>query len=224
MRVARIPPYVRALAAALPLAVAWTCSSSQEAPGAWVELVGEVGGGGPGGAPPLPTSSSSGEGGGVGGGGVGGSAGAGGAPCDDQGAGEPNETEATAAFLETITDDDDTGGTLSGTLIGPGDIDWYWYSGVDIALYSVNPTRTFSDGLGRVCKFAQCASGGATEVTCLDGATTAQSPTGRPGCCDIGTFGMEIDCPGTSDDDATVYIRVDQSSSDCVAYSIDYHY
>jgi hypothetical protein len=123
-----------------------------------------------------------------------------------------------------ITDEDEMGGTLAGVLAGAADVDWYSYSGTDVSLADVDPTRTFSGGLARVCKFARCINGGATDVICSGGATAATSPTGASGCCDTNTFDMEIDCPGTSDDDATVYVRVDQPTSDCVGYSIGYHY
>ena len=34
---------------------------------------------------------------------------------------------------------------------------------------------------------------------------------------------MDIDCPG-QDDDADIYIRLDQAGSSCVDYTVNYHY
>ncbi len=224
MRVShRSPLHAWLLLSALSAALPWACSSTPDETGEWTELTGVAGGGGSGGVPPFTTSSGGGQGGAGGGeGGAGGGEGGAGGACDDTGPGEPNDTEATAVYLGLITDDDDDGGTIQGVLTSAGDVDWYRYDGTDVFPPIVDPTRAFTDPV-RVCQFAECIAGGVTDVTCNDGSTAATSPAGRSGCCNNHTFLMEVDCVG-DDDDATVYIRVDQPSADCLSYSIDYHY
>jgi hypothetical protein len=218
----RTSGYLWVLLGALPAALVWACSSSPEAPGGWGELKGEAGGGGPGGAPPLTSSSSAGGDAGGDQGGAGGSGGAGGAACIDTGAGEPNDTEASAVYLGMITDEDRMGGAITGVLMNAADVDWYTYNGTDVSAGLVDPERVFDGNTMRVCKFAECIDGGPTDIICHD-ATSATSPSGRPGCCATQTFWMEVDC-STSDDDARIYIRVDQPTNDCTSYSITYHY
>lgn len=152
------------------------------------------------------------------------STGTGGLMCNDTGV-EPNESESTAVDLGTISDADGDGDTFAGLLEGQSDKDWYKYKGTDNFGSVVDATRTVSSSdVIRICKFAQCVSG-TTEVTCPSSATDATSPDGRPGCCsDHGfTFG-DLNCTGTSSDDAEIYIRLDTQVHDCVTYSVDYHY
>jgi hypothetical protein len=227
---ARIAPFLRSMPAALTIAVA--CASSSEAPSAWPELQGDVGGGGfggvvvSGGGDPTTSSASSSSAGGApgsGGGGAGPSEG-GGAPCGDTGPGEPNENEATATALGSITDCDDTSGNVAGVLTSETDVDWYRYSATDDFGCSVDPSRAFSPPQGaRLCKFAQCSGGGAADVSCELGSSPATSPSGRPGCCHTQSFSMDIDCAG-ADDDASIFLRVDRPAAVCTSYSILFHY
>ena len=150
--------------------------------------------------------------------------------CTTQGAcaddpGEDNDTEATATDLGMIEDCDDDGSMVTGVLDGNEDVDWFRYDGDDVALCNVNPARTISaDGGLRLCKFAECADG-ETDVDCDEGTTQTNSPDGRVGCCSDGSFDMpDVNCTGTIDDDATVFIRVDQAEAMCVAYTLSYHY
>lgn len=156
-------------------------------------------------------------------GGGGGGTGGGGGVCNDPAPGEPNDTEATAFFLGLISDDDDDGGTFNGRIVDAADVDWYTYNGVDTFGYEVDPTREFAAGSMRICKFATCVNGSQIAVNCLGTATPATSPSGLPGCCDIKTFSIDVDC-ASSDDDTRVYIRIDQPAASCLAYSVNYHY
>ena len=139
---------------------------------------------------------------------------------------ESNATEATATNLGGIEDCNKDGSMLSGILDGEDDVDWFRYSGDDVAFCTVDPARTLAvDGPVRFCKFAECESGvGGTEVSCPVGVTESVSPDGRPGCCSDDGFAFEdLNCPGL-DDDATIYLRFDEAVSDCGAYTLSYHY
>jgi hypothetical protein len=144
--------------------------------------------------------------------------------ADDETEEEPNDSEATARDLGTINDDDDKGASFTGVLNGADDADWYKYHGVDNFPYTVDPTRTVSFMMAaRICKYAQCENDSDPSVTCPGSTTTDTSPDGRKGCCGSGGFSIGIDCTGM-DDNATVYIRIDEASADCVPYSVMYHY
>jgi hypothetical protein len=171
----------------------------------------------------LPTASSSGSG---------GSAGAGGATsCVDIALGEPNESETTAYRLKAaaIDDCDGSGDTINGVIAGFQDVDWYFYEGDDGIGCSVDPTRslTQSESGLRICKYFECISGDTEVDDCPSGTTPALSPENRPGCCGTSGFDVGLNCGGTLDEHAYVYIRIDQPGGNlatCNGYSLDYHY
>lgn len=138
---------------------------------------------------------------------------------------EDNNTEATAADLGMITDDDGDAVTITAVLEG-NEVDWFRYEGTDSFGSSVNPARNLiTAGALRMCKFAECTNDlFATDVTCPEGTVATQSPGGRPGCCGDDSFELELGCSGVIDDDATVYIRFDQGLADCTQYTLEYHY
>ena len=138
---------------------------------------------------------------------------------------EDNNTEATAADLGTITDDDDDAVTITAVLEGD-EVDWFTYLGTDSILSSVNPARTLTTaGALRMCKYVECSNDlFATEVTCPEGTVSTESPEGRPGCCGDDSFEIELGCSGVIDDEARVYIRFDQGLGDCTQYTLEYHY
>jgi hypothetical protein len=200
------------MASLAALLVTWSCArDDSEAPR--VELSGEVGAGGFGGVPIATSVGPGGEG------GAGGSGGAGGGGCSD--AHEPNDDEPSATDLGMIDDCNPTGLSVDGK-VGPGELDWYRFAGDDSGACVVDPARVLTaDGPVRLCKFAECTNGAAT-VTCQDGSTAATSPDAREGCCHDTGFSMDVDCPGM-DDDAAIYLRVDQAAA-CVTYSLTVHY
>lgn len=139
---------------------------------------------------------------------------------------EDNNDEASATVLAPAEDCDARGGMAAGVLDGDDDVDWFRYDGDDTAGCVVDPERTLAaNGTLRLCKFVECQGNLAdTEITCPEGVTQSISPDGRPGCCSDDGFAFDdIDCPGI-DDDAAVYLRVDQPGAMCVAYTIAYHY
>jgi hypothetical protein len=141
--------------------------------------------------------------------------------------GEPNDSEQDAYDLGNITDCDSTGGSLSGLLETPSAVDWYRYHGQStVSFCIVDPTRsvTSSDAI-RVCKYAVCDNQQSTTITCPQGTTSDTSPEGRDGCCGSGGFTMKVSCGGAfTPNTSTVFIRIDQAASNCVTYSMMYHY
>lgn len=140
---------------------------------------------------------------------------------------EENDDEEGAVDLGEINDNDNSGSSVAGVLDHADDADWFVYVGDDDVGFVVDPTREITaDGGLRLCKFLECVDGiDVTEAPCPPGTTDATSPAGRPGCCDDTGFEMgALNCTGTSEDAATVYIRIDQPSQQCVEYTLQYHF
>jgi hypothetical protein len=140
---------------------------------------------------------------------------------------EPNDEEAAATDLGEINDNDDNGGVLSASLHHAGDVDWYRYYGNDDITGNVDPARELvASGNLRLCKFLECDAGLLeTEFECPPGTQYALSTMARPGCCASDGFALpDLNCAGVTEDNATVYLRVDQPEPACVTYSISYHY
>lgn len=152
-----------------------------------------------------------------------------GATCVNSDPGEPNDSEGAAYDFGTIGCDDDDPGMIYGVLAGPDDEDWYTYIGLDENSCLVNPTHglTVLAGTARVCAFFACTGGSGTDVGgCPSGTTDAKSPAGRPGCCGSGEFTVDLNCTGTIDDEAAVYLRVDDPTHQavCTEYAVSFHY
>ncbi len=139
---------------------------------------------------------------------------------------EPNNGENNPAELGTITDDDDDGMVITAVLEGGDDVDWFTYFGDDTLLSAVSPARDLTTvGALRLCKFAECEEGlFSTEVTCPEGTAQAMSPDGVPGCCGDDSFEIDLNCLDTMNENATIYMRLDQGQSDCTQYTLDFHY
>jgi hypothetical protein len=152
------------------------------------------------------------------------------AECNAPDVGEPNESQAAANDLGSITDSDGSGETFCAALKGAGDIDWYTYSGTDVAFAEVDPTRgANAQASVRLCAYFECKTG-TPSLECLTGDTDL-APGGQQGCCifpspsSLNPFTVDFDCVGTGDDDATVWIKVENiSNEECVPYKLTYHY
>jgi hypothetical protein len=164
--------------------------------------------------------------------GTGGSSASGeGGACVDIGLGESNQSEDTAFKLkaEAISDCDGAGDSVSGTIAGADDIDWFFYEGNDQMGCVVNPTRGMSTAFSglRLCVFFQCLNG-TTTLTCPSSTTAATSPHNRIGCCGSAGFEVEdLECSGTWDEHVYVYMRVDDpaaTAETCSDYVLSYHY
>lgn len=140
---------------------------------------------------------------------------------------EPNDEEATPTDLGEINDNDGNGGIVSASLHHAGDVDWYRYAGNDDITGNVDPARELvASGGVRLCKFLECDNGLAeTEFECPAGTQYALSTMARSGCCASDGFALpDLNCNGVTEDNAAVYIRVDQPEPACVTYSVSYHY
>jgi hypothetical protein len=148
------------------------------------------------------------------------------AACEDIGPGEPtNEAQVTAHSFGTISDLDSSGKDVCAVLASPTDVDWYTYKGVDNAFSVVDPFRKVNaDQKTRLCVYLQCTAG-TTSFTCPANATPDTAPLGQQGCCSEGSIGLSFDCNGVSDDDASVWLKVENPDSlACVPYQLSFHY
>jgi hypothetical protein len=140
---------------------------------------------------------------------------------------EPNGSEAQAVTLPSIDDCDSSGSSVSGTIVGASDVDFFRYAGSDTPFCIVDPGAAVDAPGLRICEFALCPRGIADTVAICNAGVPASSPAGYPGCCEAtpGQVGMIADCVSTSDDSAEIYLRVDQpGGSLCMPYSIVYHF
>ncbi len=155
------------------------------------------------------------------------STGTGGLMCDQEPS-EDNDTESNAAELPAQSDCSD-GASFAGVLEGVMDTDWFKYAGSDdfgIGC-STDPTRSVSSSAAvRFCKYIQCMDDSVPDFTCPDGADSATSPDGRPGCCSATGFTIDYVCGSSSlnDDSAWVYMSLKTTTNACVTYSVDYDF
>jgi hypothetical protein len=148
------------------------------------------------------------------------------AACEEIGPGEPtNDTQATAHSFGKISDADSAGKDVCAVLKGTADVDWYTYSGVDNAFSVVDPLRKVSSDLKtRLCVYLKCTAG-TTSFSCPAGSTNDTAPLGQQGCCSEGEIDLSFDCAGVQDDDANVWLKVENPDAlACVPYLLSFHY
>jgi hypothetical protein len=126
-----------------------------------------------------------------------------------------------AASLGEISDCDGDEATVAGVL-GATEADWYVFAGSDAFGCTTNPTVTVSPAFG-VCMYLFCNEGTAA-VTCPDGTSPSTNGFGDPGCCGSESLAPGVNCEGSSDDSAMVYVQVEDSTATCTPYSLSYHY
>lgn len=147
--------------------------------------------------------------------------------CFDSSATEPGDADEAGAAKIPVSCDDGDKGKAHGVLNGPGDVDWWVYTGEDKLTCKVNPTQSIESDAGtlRLCAFVQCVSADTT-FDCPGGTETVESPGKRKGCCSSKPFTITFNCEGTISEDANVYFRVDdpEGLAVCPSYTITYHY
>ncbi|MFW5738767.1 MAG: hypothetical protein ACOC1F_00230 [Myxococcota bacterium] len=161
----------------------------------------------------------------AGSGGTSGSGGSGSTLCTELDHGQ-NDSETAAFELQPITDCDDDGSSLEGTL-APGDVDWFTFATVDKTFCSVNPfVEVTSAENVRLCVYFACEKGSGASVECPATAEADVSGEGRPGCCSsFSPIEPSLNCKGTLNEAAQVWIEVTwPGNSNCKDYAIDYHY
>jgi hypothetical protein len=157
----------------------------------------------------------------------------GGSTDPDSGSGltcnDPNDvggSEPSAKNLGTITDNDSDGSSFSGVVNGAADIDFYRFTGTDTFGYSVDPTLTSASSGVEMCMYVACLGGSGIDFQGCTGGAQATSGIGNPGCCFTapGSTTLSFNCLSTSDESATVFMRVKQTGNLCLPYTASYHY
>lgn len=75
-----------------------------------------------------------------------------------------------------------------------------------------------------VCIFCGCPAN-VTEVTCLDGATPANSPVGGlPGCCATDVVAAALNCSMNGDESSDVFVSVATAGAACQEYTLRLSY
>ena len=156
-------------------------------------------------------------------------------PADDF---ESNDSQQTARDLGRLQDDPDSMRGITATVHRGNDVDWYRVHVSDTGLGGdPNVAVTVPQGFAVTTWFV-CDRGRVTDATCLQGSSEYMTIEGVEGCrgsvpepfADANgttTYPTEVvaastsDCSGTSDDDGTVYIRVERSSSSRNACTYD---
>ena len=66
---------------------------------------------------------------------------------------------------------------------------------------------------------------GTTTFSCPAGSMDDTAPLGQEGCCSEGSLDMDFDCSDVSDDNASVWLKVENPDGlACVPYQISFHY
>ena len=149
--------------------------------------------------------------------------------CPPTDPGEPNDTQGVPYEIGMLTCKDSDLHSMIGTIAGKTDVDWFVYQGADTFGCLVNPTVNVVSASGplQVCSYFYCNAGTAA-VTCPAGAMSSQSPFGDPGCCSNGNLGFtaNLDCTGTTDGSADVFLMVQDptSSAVCTDYELSFHF
>ena len=146
--------------------------------------------------------------------------------CASEDIHEPNDTPATSHDFGIFEDGDGSDGDpveAFGSLIDDAtDVDWFTFHGLDVFGGVVAPGVEFAGDIS-VCLYADCDVG-ETEVECSDGSAGSVSEGGLSGCCSSSDFTIDLNCSGTSSDDAQVYLRIDSDSLECEPYSLGFWY
>lgn len=149
----------------------------------------------------------------------------GGPPMFCSGALDDADLETMATLKPAMTDCDETGYNVDGSLDGDTDVDWFAIDATDELGCTVDPTVNTGAGV-RVCLYARCVDGTRPKTTCLDGALPNTSPEMNPGCCrrSGGLLQLTANCPGI-DEDVQLKISVsDGPVAACTPYTLAVHY
>jgi len=151
---------------------------------------------------------------------------------------EANDTQQTARDLGRLQDDPDSARGVTATVHHGKDVDWYRVHVSDTGLGGdPNVAVTVPQGYSVTTWFV-CDGGRVVDKMCLQGSSEYMTVEGIEGCrgsvpdsftdqngntvypSDVVAVST-TDCSGTSDDDGTLYIRVERSSSSSTACTYD---
>lgn len=147
---------------------------------------------------------------------------------------EPNDTSGAATALSNTSDCDDyPKATITGTVYGQGDEDWYTYHLEDETFCWIYPRAQLTVPAGSdhdLCLFLTCDNGATPSITCKSGTYTEDF--GMRGCCSTNSGASAEDayldhgCDGGigNDDASQIYVRVFNAGSSytCGEYALAY--
>jgi hypothetical protein len=151
---------------------------------------------------------------------------------------EANDTQETARDLGSLQDDPDSSRHISATVHAGSDVDWYRVHVSDTGIGG-NPNVTVSVPQGfSVTTWFVCDQGYVNDKTCLQGSPETMTVNDVEGCRGSvpepttdasGTTvyptdevaASTTDCSGTSDDNGTLFVRVERTSSQASTCSYD---
>jgi hypothetical protein len=151
---------------------------------------------------------------------------------------EANDTQETARDLGSLQDDPDSSHDVSATVHSGSDVDWYRVHVSDTGLGG-DPNVTVSVPQGfSVTTWFVCDQGRVTNKTCLQGSSEYMTVNDVEGCrgsvpepatdangntvyASDEVAASTTDCSGTSDDNGTLFIRVERSSSQASTCAYD---
>ncbi len=141
--------------------------------------------------------------------------------CADERVGEPNGTPAQAGALGDVAC-----GVIRelDAILGVGDEDWFSYHGLDNDCAD-DPIAIVDSAL-EVCMYMACDEG-VEQAVCQRGADASVSPDGAPGCCNVASVQMAVNClgaGGAGGDTSTVWLRVAGGERACVPYNLAYRF
>jgi hypothetical protein len=153
--------------------------------------------------------------------------------CIDNG--DPGGNESLATKLPDTDDCDNGMKTLTGTINGAVDVDYYKLSATDKGVSFSHPigcsldTDFQAETAGtELCVFMKCKNTTKDAVTGCEQGTQKTSDIGMKGCCAAapGRAVPKWDCSGITDNDsADIFMRVRQINGDkCLPYKVSYRY
>lgn len=152
----------------------------------------------------------------------------GGDQCIDNG--DPGPSASLGTVLPETDDCDEGIKTITGTMKGAADVDYYTLSATDRAGCWLDTTFEAETKGTELCVFMRCKDSSIDAVTgCAEGIPT-EGEAGLKGCC-AAAPGKAIptwDCSSswTDDDSADIHLRVRQVGGEnkCVPYKVNYRY
>jgi hypothetical protein len=150
---------------------------------------------------------------------------------------EPNESQEASTALGDINDDATfPSGTVTGTLFGEGDVDWYTYHDTDnpLSLAQFHPKAELTNipvGMDyRMCLFMVCDDGDLPDIDDCEGGVEWSEEEGLAGCCTSGSASLSLKLSakcsfqGLGDESGDVYLRIDHQSGDwlCGEYDLNW--
>ncbi len=117
--------------------------------------------------------------------------------------------------------------TLKGTLRGNIDMDVFRFDGTQVLFHQPIPTATLKTSGVDYCMFVVCKKGVTQLLGCPAGTRAKGAFVGMgKGCCrdKPGKLSVNFNCTGTTDESATVFMRLEQTENRCTDYEVTYRF